>query len=234
MAASACADSGPGVDGELVVSAAASLRSVFASLADEFEARSGVEVTLNIGGSSSLGAQIIEGAPVDLFASVDHLDIARVVDAGLTVGEPEVFALNHLNIAVPPGNPGGIGDLEDFADANRLLGLCTETVPCGYLAREVLAGAGVTPSVDTEEPDVRALVTKIEAGELDAGIVYLTDVMTADVDGVAIPPELNIEVEYVAVLVTAGSNPGESAAFLSFLLSPEGRRIIASHGFDLP
>ncbi len=168
---------GPAADNTLAVFAAASLTDSFEVLAAAFEAgHPGVTVTLNFAASSALREQILAGAPADVFASASADDMNRLAAAGALAGEPRVFARNRMVIAVPAGNPAGITGLEDFADPGRLIGLCAEEIPCGRYAREALASAGVTPSPDTLEPDVRALLTKVAAGELDAGIVYATDI----------------------------------------------------------
>jgi len=207
---------GGGDDGDAVrVFAAASLTDAFTEIAEAFVG----EVTLSFAGSATLRAQIESGAPADVFASADERDD----------GEP--FALNTLEIAVPAGNPGGVTGLEDFADDGLLLGVCADEVPCGRYARAGLASAGVDAAIDTSEPDVRSLLTKIEAGELDAGIVYRTDVVAsgAAVDGIAIPDDHNVAVTYpIAALTDAGED------FVAFVRSDEGRAILAAHGFETP
>lgn len=222
---------------KLLVSAAASLTDVFSEMSIEFErAHADVDVELNFAGSSSLREQILEGAPVDVFASANLSNLDAVADAGLTTGEPLVFAENVLQIAVPVGNPAVITGLRDFADEGLLLGLCADDVPCGDLARQVLARAGVSAIIDTNEPDVRALLTKLELGELDAGIVYATDVAGArgSVEGVTIPPELNVSSEYSIAVIADGSNPSGALAFVAFVTSTEGRAILVDHGFATP
>ena len=147
-------------------------------------------------------------------------------------GRARVFATNILEIAVPPGNPGGVEGLDDFANPDLLIGLCAEEVPCGQFGREALANAGVTPSIDTNEPDVRSLLTKIEAGELDAGIVYQTDVQSAGdtVEGVEIPSDVNVVATYpIASHCRARrTRPTPSSTSCS---SPEGQEILAAYGF---
>lgn len=223
--------------GEVLVSAAASLTDAFADIEAAFEAtHPKVEVILNLGGSSSLREQILEGAPVGVFASANASNMARVVDEGLVAGAPQVFARNLLQIAVPSGNPAGITGLEDFARGDLLIGLCAEAVPCGALARQALENAQVSAAIDTNEPDVRALLTKIEAGELDAGITYVTDVASTGggVDGIDIPIDVNAVVEYPIASLVDAPNPGAAAAFVAFVISDEGRSILESHGFGTP
>ncbi|HSJ34883.1 MAG TPA: molybdate ABC transporter substrate-binding protein [Acidimicrobiia bacterium] len=222
--------------GEVLVSAAASLTDAFAEVAAEFEAsHPGVEVMLNLGPSSGLREQILEGAPVDVFASANPENMEQVAGAG-EVGEWFVFARNRLAIAVPAGNPAGITGLDDFGRDDLVIGLCAEAVPCGALAREALARAGITPAIDTNEPDVRALLTKLEADELDAGIAYFTDLASggSGVDGVEIPVEDNVVADYPIAVLSTAPNPGVAVAFVEFVRSEHGQTILAGFGFEAP
>lgn len=231
-----CRGAGAGED-ELVVSAAASLADAFAAIADGFEqATPGVDVVLNLGGSSALREQILEGAPVDVFASANPATMDDVVAAGLVLGQPQTLARNRLVIAVPARNPGGVSGLEDFDEEHLLIGLCADGVPCGDLARETLSSAGVTPSVDSNEPDVRALITKIAEGELDAGITYATDVVSHSeaVAGIAIPEGHDVVAEYRIAALARSANADAAAAFIAFVLSASGRETMAEFGFDPP
>jgi molybdate transport system substrate-binding protein len=231
------AATGTSLQGELLVSAAASLADAFAELGSEFEAtHPGVDVHLNLGGSASLRQQVLEGAPADVFASADTANMARVVDAGETTGDPVIFARNRMEIAVPAGNPARITGLDDFANDELLIGLCAEQVPCGAYAREVLKNAGVTPSVDSNEPDVRALLTKVEAGELDAGITYLTDVLSTGggVEGLAVPEDVNVVADYPISTLAGAPNPEVAARFVAFVLSGQGQAILDGYGFSSP
>ena len=226
-----------GSERSVTVFAAASLSDAFAELAIDFEsAHPGVDVQLSLAASSSLRQQILEGAPADVFASADAANMDSVSAAGALADEPRSFAGNRLQIAVPRGNPGGVTGLVSFADADLLIGLCAEEAPCGALAREALRAAAVVPSLDTNEPDVRALLTKIGAGELDAGIVYRTDVAAAAglVDGIDIPGEHNVDTRYPIAVVAGAPHPVAAAAFVELVLSPGGRTVLAAHGFQAP
>ncbi len=239
LAVTACADGddGPGAGTRtLTVFAAASLTDAFGAVADAFEeANAGVTVELNLAASSTLREQILSGAPADVFASADISDMTRVLDAGLAEGA-ENFATNEVQIAVPAGNPADVAGLADFADGDLLVGLCAEEAPCGRLGRAVLANAGITPSVDTNEPDARSLLTKIRSGELDAGLVYRTDVLAAggSVQGIVIPADDNVTATYPIVALGASAHPGAAAAFVDFVLSDEGRDLLAANGFGPP
>lgn len=234
----ACSGTGsdPSTD-EILVSAAASLTDAFGEVESVFEeAHPGVDVILNLGGSSTLREQILDGAPADVFASANQANMDQVVGADVTAGAVEVFATNRLAIAVPVGNPGDVTGLESLANPDLLVGLCAEGVPCGDFAREALKRAGVTAIIDTNEPDVRALLTKVELGELDAGITYVSDVISTDgaVDGVAIPPEFNVVAEYPIAVLAAAPNQHGADEFLRFVTSDAGGEILISHGFDVP
>jgi len=229
--------SGSSMGGELLVSAAASLTDAFAEVESAFEVQNPeVDVVLNLGSSSALREQILEGAPADVFASANISNMDQVAEAGELSGEAEIFVTNSLQIAVPTGNPADVTGLEDFAREELLIGLCTEDVPCGDFGRQALDNAGVTPSIDTNEPDVRALLTKIEAGELDAGITYVTDVLSTSgiVEGIEIPAEVNVVAEYPIATLAGAPNPDAAAAWVDFVLSDAGRAILISYGFTSP
>ena len=235
----ACGDdatSDPSSAGSITVFAAASLSDAFTEVADRFEAVDGdVSVELSFAGSSSLREQILGGAPADVFASADEADMDRLVEAG-EVESPEVFATNRLQIVVPAGNPAGVEGLEDLADPDLLIGLCAEEVPCGRLGRDALDAAGVTPAPDTDEPDVRALLTKVEAGELDAGLVYVTDVLAAGdaVEGIDLPAEGAVVASYPIAATTRSEHPEAVRAFIEFVLGAEGQAILERSGFERP
>jgi molybdate transport system substrate-binding protein len=222
---------------EVLVSAAASLTDAFAEVESAFEiANPGLDVVLNLASSATLREQILGSAPADVFASANTANMDQVVAAGEVTGEPTIFAHNLLQIAVPAGNPAGITGLEDFADEELLIGMCAEGVPCGDFGRVALEKAGVTPAIDTNEPDVRALLAKIAAGELDAGISYVTDVLSAagTVDGVDIPEQVNVIAAYPIAALANGPNPEGATAFVAFVISEEGQAILASYGFSSP
>ena len=231
VAMSACGGAQGAAD-EIVVSAAASLTDAFGGIEAEFEQRNpDLNVVLNLGGSSTLREQIVAGVPADVYAAADESNVAAVVKSGTASGDPVGFATNRMQIAVPPGNPGDVTGLTDFSKDDLLLGLCAAGVPCGDLARMVLTQAGVQPSIDTNEPSVRALLTKIEVGELDAGIVYETDVAAAAVEGITIPSPINVTTSYPIVALAGGEHPDAGRTFVEFVLSEVGQEILADFGF---
>jgi len=238
LAASCGADDAPPVgDATLTVFAAASLTAAFTELGDAFTAENpDAEVTVNFAGSSDLVAQITEGAPVDVFASADLANMAKLTDAGLDGDDPVVFATNLAEIIVEPGNPTGITGVADLADGDLVVVQCAPEVPCGSYAEQIFANAGVAVTPSSFEENVKAVVTKVVLGEADAGIVYRTDVIAAgdDADGVTIGDDVNVVAEYPIVSIADAPNPVGARAFVDFVLSPAGQEILAAFGFGSP
>jgi molybdate transport system substrate-binding protein len=241
LAVPACSGDGSGLsetdgDGRIVVLAASSLTDAFTELGDAFEASGpGRQVTLSFAGSSSLREQVLAGSPADVFASADVENMTALVDAGAVAGVPRTFTTNRLQIGVPAGNPGSVTGLVDFAEEELLIGLCAQEVPCGRLARQALATAGVRPALDTSAPNVRSLLTKLASGELDAGIVYRTDVRgRPEVEGIDIPADLSVTNDYHIAVLADRRRRDVAEAFVAFVLGPDGQRVLAAHGFGSP
>ena len=218
----------------LTVSAAASLTDAFTEVGTRFEERHpDVDVRFNFAGSSALAEQILAGAPVDVFAAASTAAMDSVAAQGL-VADPVAFASNTLTIAVPPGNPGDIASLADLADPAVSVVVCAVQVPCGAATEALLAGSDVAVTPVSLEPDVRAVLTKVIADEVDAGLVYVTDVIAAGsgVDEVPIPAASNVSTWYpIAAAASAGP---EASAFVDFVLSDEGQGILDAWGFGQP
>jgi len=225
------------LSGALVVQAAASLTGSMDEVARAFEAaHPGVTVTVSYGGSSTLAQQIVQGAPADVFASASDATMQTVVDAGETAGSPRVFARNALEIAVPPGDPGGVTGLADFADPDRAFALCAPEVPCGAAAATAFRAAGVTPRPDSLEQDVRAALTRVELGEVDAAVVYATDVRAAGdrVQGIPLPDGQDVTTDCVVAPLAGSAAPEAAAAFADFVAGDEARALFAGAGFRAP
>jgi molybdate transport system substrate-binding protein len=222
--------------GTLTIFAAASLTETFTELGRRFEAdHPGATVRFNFGPSSGLAEQIVDGAPADLFASASPTNMATVVDAG-EASDPRTFGTNSLQIAVPPDNPAQIDSLEDLARSSVKVALCQPQVPCGRVAAKVFDNAGLAVRPVTEAQDVKAVLTLVEIAEVDAGLVYVTDVRAAgdEVRAVAIPAAVNASTKY-PIAVTAGSaNAVTARAFVDFVLSPAGQSVLAAAGFARP
>ena len=229
------------VDAQTVtVFAASSLTDAFTEIGEGFEAANpGTTVELSFGASSDLVDSITSGEALgtaDVFASADESNMDKLVEAGDEGAEPQVFARNQAEIAVPAGNPAGITGIEDFAEADLFLGVCAPEVPCGAYARAVFDNAGVTPSIDSEEAKVTDVVAKVASGELDGGIVYVTDVTADDddVDGVEIPEEFNVDATYPIATVAEAPSADGATAFVDYVLSDAGQAVLADHGFLPP
>jgi len=225
---------GGGLSGTLTVFAAASLTDVFTDLGDQLEADNpDLDVQFNFAGSSALATQITQGAPADVFASANTSQMAVVTDAGLADGEPEVFTSNVLEIAVPEGNPAGVTGLADFGRDELTLAVCAPEVPCGAAAEDVFAAAGITAVPDTQEEDVRAALTKVELGEVDAALVYATDVAAAgdSVEGIEFPEAEDAVNTYPVCVLTDAPNAEAAQAFVDLVLSDEGQAELADAGF---
>lgn len=223
--------------GRLSVYAAASLGGAFDRIAEEFQAdNEGLDILPVVyDGSSTLATQIVEGAPADVFASADEKNLAKVDGADLVMGSPRVFATNTLVIVVPAGNPGEVESLADLSDPTRTVILCAPEVPCGSASQKLFANAGVAASPVSLEQNVTAVLTKVAAGEADAGLVYRTDVAGRD-DVEAILPEGAADVvnRYPIAALSDASNPAAADAFVRFVLSPRGQEILAEFGFGAP
>src|SRR4051812_19509221 len=237
-AASSSSTGTPGkLSGTLTVFAAASLTDVFTDLGDQLEkANPGLHVQFNFAGSSALATQITQGAPADVFASANQPQMKVVTDAGLQGGAPQVFAENVLQIAVPADNPGRVTGLADFANPDLTLAICAPDVPCGAAAQKVFQAAGIAAVPDTEEEDVRAALTKVELGEVDAALVYASDVRSAgsDVEGIPFSEAEDAINEYPICALADGKNPAAAKAFIDLVLSDEGQKDLEAAGFRAP
>ncbi|WP_459545060.1 molybdate ABC transporter substrate-binding protein [Nocardia sp. X0981] len=224
-----------GVRGTLTVFAAASLTETFTTLGDQFEdAHPGLDVVFSFGGSSILAEHIRQGAPADVFAAAALRNMEQVVESGDVTAGPVTFARNRLEIAVPPGNPASISGLGDFGKPEPRIALCAEQVPCGVAAAQVFEAAGVTPQPDTRETDVKAVLTKVALGEVDAGLVYRTDIRAAPetVTGIEFPEAAGAITDYPIAPLAAAPNPAAAQAFVDFVNSPPARAVFTAAGFD--
>jgi len=224
------------LSGSITVFAAASLTESFEQLKTEFvKAHPDVEITFNFGGSSALAEQIVQGAPVDVFAAASPATMATVVDASLA-SVPQNFASNTLELAVPTDNPAGVKGLADLENADLKVAFCAAEVPCGAATAKVLDATGLTITPDTYEQDVKAVLTKVALGEVDAGLVYKTDVLAAGDAVLGIEfPEASEAVNLYPIATLADSANAEAAdAFVAWVLSPEGQELLQTWGFGAP
>ncbi len=233
-AAAASGASSRGSATTVTVLAAASLTETFTRLGRDFEAADpGVTVRLSFGSSATLAQQIVQGAPADVFASASPATMKTVTDAS-RAATPTTFVRNTLEIAVPPGNPAKVRSLRDLTDPEVKVAMCAPQVPCGAAAARAIDSAGLTITPVTLEKDVRATLTKVELGEVDAALVYRTDVVSAGgkVEGIAFPEAGNAINDYpIAVLKDAPAGP-LAQQFVDLVLSDQGRAVLTKAGFE--
>lgn len=225
------------LSGTLTVFAAASLTGVFTDLGHRLEKENpGLTVRFNFAGSSALAMQLTQGAPADVFASADQTQMDVVTRAGLAKGAPQVFTKNVLEIAVPKGNPAHVTGLADFARSDLKIAVCAPQVPCGAAAQKVFQATHTAAKPDTQEQDVKAALTKVELGEVDAALVYATDVQAAGgkVQGLSFPEAQDAVNSYPICALRAAPDPAAAQAFVGLVLSPEGQQALRAAGFRSP
>ena len=232
--------------GPVSVFAAASLKDAFTEAGAVLaQRRPGFAARFNFAGSQQLALQITQGAEADVFAAADERSIHAVGEKGMLAGAPVVFARNRLVVITPAANPGRVGRLAELAKPGLKLVLAAEAVPVGSYSREVLARLGGAPgfgadfaarvlrNVVSEEDNVKAVVAKVQLGEADAGIVYVSDLTPSvrrAVRLIPIPDAYNVIAAYpIAVLARSRRTP-DAQAFVDFLVSADGQRVLERHG----
>lgn len=245
----ACAPAGPARQGgtndaaaasqrqTLTVFAAASLKGAFTDLAGKFEAENpGTRVTLSFAGSADLVTQISQGAPADVFASADARNMAKLTDEGLVDGEPRDFATNTLAIVVPAGNPAVITGFGDLARQDVKVVVCASQVPCGAATKTIEQETGTVLNPVSEESSVTDVLGKVTSGEADAGLVYITDALSAGtrVEQVPFPEAAKAINTYPTATVKGSGNKPAADAFVEFVLGAEGQAVLAAAGFGAP
>ncbi len=234
--ASASASSSASLSGSITVFAAASLKEAFTTIGKQFEAANpGVKVTFSFGASSALATQIISGAPADVFASASPKNMKQVVTAG-DASSPVNFVKNVMEVAVPPSNPAHVASVADLAKSSVKVALCQPQVPCGATALKVFKNAKIIVKPVTLQPDVKSVLTQVELGNVDAGVVYVTDVHAAGtkVLGVPIPASVEASTEYPIAPISKSGNPALAQAFVAYVLSPAGQSVLAADKFEKP
>ncbi len=223
----------PPLKGTITVLAASSLTNAFTALGHDFEAANpGSSVKFSFGSSSTLANQIEQGAPSDVFASADQANMDKIVKAGDNAGAPTNFAKNELEIAVEPGNPKHITSLADLAKPGTVVVLCDPSVPCGKFGDQVLKNAHVTVTPKSRELDVKATLSKVELGEADAAIVYVSDVATSKgkVTGVTIPDSVNVLTTLPIVVLKGSSHAALAQAWDAYVVAHESD-LVGNFGF---
>ncbi|WP_030323803.1 molybdate ABC transporter substrate-binding protein [Streptomyces flavochromogenes] len=218
----------------LTVLAAASLTDVFKTAGAAYEkSHPGTKLTFSFAGSQELVAQVSQGSPADVLVTADTKSMDKVK---ADTGTPAIIAKNRLVIATGEGNPFKVDDLKDLADTRLKVVLAAPEVPAGKYSKQILDAQKVTVKPVSQEPNVRAVLSKVELGEADAGLVYKTDAASAadKVDAVEIPDDQNAIAKYPAATIKDSENAEAAAAFVAWLSSPEGRKILQDAGFQKP
>jgi molybdate transport system substrate-binding protein len=222
--------------GTITVFAAASLTETFTQIGKQFEAaHKGDTVKFSFGPSSGLATEITSGAPADVFASASPATMDVVVKAG-DAASPQNFAKNVMEVAVPPSNPANVTSVTDLAKSSVKVAVCQPQVPCGAVAAEVFKNAAITVKPVTLEADVDSVVTQVETGNVDAGMVYVTNVLSAGskLKGIAIPAGDNASTLYPIATISSSKRKSEAQAFVNYVLSPAGQQVLTAAGFEKP
>ena len=222
----------------ITVSAAASLSNAYTELGKQFEkANPSIKVRFNFASSSSLVSQIQTGAPTDVFAAADLNSFDKLLATGNAARRPKVFARNSMQLVVKPGNPLRISSVADLQKAS-VISLCAKTAPCGVYSATVLSGYGVAipESKVTRGIDAAATLNAVSAGDADAAIVYATDALLAkkQVAAIPIPVGKNVKAMYGIGVVRGSKNSKQADAFILFVLSPAGQKVLNTFGFLAP
>ena len=233
---------------QLTVFAAASLQGAMVAAKAAYEAsHPGTTVTISTGSSAALETQIEQGAPADVFLSADTTNAQRLVTHGFASGNAIVFARNDLAVIVPVDDPGGVTTPADLAKPGLRIIAAGEAVPITKYAEKLVANLAAQPgypsgfaaayaaNVASREDDVKAVVAKIELGEGDAGIVYVTDAAASTkVRTVAVPAAANVPATYAGDVVKASPRQAAAAGFLEWFAGSDGQAVLSRFGFEPP
>lgn len=224
-------NAGSGSKENVTVLAAASLTEAFEAIGTEFEAEHpDISVNFSFDSSATLATQAGQGAPADVLATADPATMDSAEAAW--DGQPRVFATNTMVLATPPGSA-----LTSFGDLNRpgvTYATCVESAPCGAIAQQILRRNQVDVDPVSREVDVKGVLTKVTADEVDAGLVYATDAVSAgaSVRTLPIPDADQFANEYPIVPLGQSSRPELAADFIEFVAGPTGQALLADAGFD--
>jgi molybdate transport system substrate-binding protein len=230
----------------LSVFAAASLTKSFNVIASNYhKLHPNVTIKPDYDSSAALEQQLANGAPADIFASADTTNMQKASQAGL-VGTSQIFARNRLVVILPAANPAHIATLKDLANPGVKVDLAAASVPVGKYARQVLDNmakssdygsayeTAVLKNVVSEEENDQAIVQKVQLGEADAGIVYVSDINPATASqfsSIVIPDNFNVIAQYPIAVVKTSSHSSDAQAFMQYVLSSSGQSVLKQYNF---
>lgn len=234
---SGCDSSPESPNGEIVVFAAASLTNSFREIGEQFKTDNpGTSVEFSFAGSSDLVMQVAQGAQADVFASADTMNMDKAAQADLLAGNPVNFASNTLTIAVAPGNPKNIASFQDLAKPGLAVVVCAPQAPCGSAAQKVEQTTGVTLEPVSEESSVTDVLNKVQTGQADAGLVYVTDTLAAGdkVTSVPFPESAGAVNTYPIAVLKESQNADLARKFVDAVTGEAGQKILRAAGFAQP
>jgi molybdate transport system substrate-binding protein len=234
---SGCSSTEQPAANKIIVFAAASLKKTFTELGEQFKTQNpGSSVEFSFAGSSDLVTQLTQGAPADVFASADTKNMDKAAQAGLLAGNPVNFASNTLTIAVAPGNPKKIGSFKDLTRQGLNVVVCAPQVPCGSATQKVEQVTGVTLYPVSEESAVTDVLSKVETGQADAGLVYVTDAKGAGdkVASVAFPEAAGAVNTYPIAVLKESKSQELARKFVDLVTGEAGQKVLNAAGFAKP
>jgi molybdate transport system substrate-binding protein len=224
--------------GALNVFAASSLTGAFTQLAKTYQsAHPGWTVRLNFAGSNQLAAQIEQGAPADVYAAASPKYPGELQAQNLLGGTTD-FATNKLILIVPPDNPANITTPDDLKQGARLV-VGDPAVPVGSYTETVLENLGISESdlnIVSKEQDVKAVLSKVELGEADAGFVYVTDALSAGdkVKHIQLPAAAQATATYPIGIVSASNQTKAAQEWIDLVTGPDGQKVLHDLAFGPP
>ena len=234
---SGCSSTEQPAANKIIIFAAASLKKTFTDLGEQFKTQNpGSSVEFSFAGSSDLVTQLTQGAPADVFASADSKNMDKAAQAGLLAGNPVNFASNTLTIAVAPGNPKKIGSFKDLTRQGLNVVVCAPQVPCGSATQKVEQVTGVTLYPVSEESAVTDVLSKVETGQADAGLVYVTDAKGAGdkVASVAFPEAAGAVNTYPIAVLKESKSQELARKFVDLVTGEAGQKVLNAAGFAKP
>ncbi len=227
---------------DLTVSAAISLKDALDAIKQVYASQApGVSISMNYGASGTLQLQIEQGAPVDVYLSAAPKQMDALEAKGMLLeGTRKDLLRNGIVLIVPKSSTLGIATFQDLLKPNVKRVALGEpvTVPAGRYAQEVLTHLRIYDQVNAKAvlaKDVRQVLTYVETGDVDAGIVYTTDALSSTKVKIVAeaPADSHSPVIYPVAVIKTTKNSAAAKAFEDFLSGPQARAIFEKYGFSL-